>query len=174
MYLPKFRQIVGGKIPGKLIDPKTGLNYLGAFVQDFKGNFFKGDSITSKSKPLEFIPDEEIAKQALGFENIYVSPSSDDVRNGYMFRYFVKDLRSGKIVEVDKEVYSAQRKQNKLYRRTLKIQWYIVGNFEDETINGYIYPGIKSKNLDVIDQAETALPGITAQHLKDPAQFVRK
>lgn len=51
MYIPKIKQIVGGKIPGKLVDPKTGLRFAGKFVQDFKGNFFKGEKITSKSQP---------------------------------------------------------------------------------------------------------------------------
>jgi len=65
MYLPKVRQIVGGKIPGTLKDPETGLKFLGKFVRDYKGNFFKGDKITSQSKPLEFIPfTEEQAKRS--------------------------------------------------------------------------------------------------------------
>ena len=75
---------------------------------------------------------------------------------------------------MDKEKYLAQKKEGKLYRRTIKIEWYVTGNPEDEIINGYLYPGTKAKNQDVINQAEKILPGIGEQILKDPGQFVRK
>jgi len=70
--------------------------------------------------------------------------------------------------------YLQEKKDKKLYRRVIKIEWYVTGNPEDEIINGYLYPGTKSKNQDVIDQAEKILPGIGEQILKDPLQFVRK
>lgn len=174
MYIPKIKQIIGGKIPGKLIDPKTGLRFGGKFVQDFKGNFFKGEKITSKSQSLEFIPDEKAAEQALGLRTIHRSPSPADYNKGTFERFFVKDGRSGKIVEVDKDQYLIQKRSGKLYRRVLRLQWYITGNPEDEIIGGYLYPGTKAKNQDVINQAEKILPGIGEQILKDPGQFVRK
>ena len=40
-FIPKIKQIIGGKIPGILKDPKTGLTFNGPFVQDFLGNFLK-------------------------------------------------------------------------------------------------------------------------------------
>ena len=45
---------------------------------------------------------------------------------------------------------------------------------EDQIIGDYLYPGTKAKNQDVINKAEKILPGIGAQILKDPSQFVRK
>lgn len=173
-FIPKIKQIIGGKIPGILKDPKTGFKYLGPFVQDHLGNFFKGTKITEDSKPLDFIPETKEAEKQLGLINVYVRPSEKDYENGYLLRYFVKDGRSGIVVEVDKDAYLREKKESKLYRRTLKIQWYIKGNPEDEIINGYIYPGVKAKNQDVIDQAEKILPGIGEQTLKDTSQFVRK
>jgi len=173
-YIPKIKQIVGGKIPGFLKDPISGLKFNGAFVQDFAGNFFKGTKITKDSKPLEFVPNEQVAQQTLGLVNEYRTPSAKDYENGVFVRYFVKDGRSGVVVEVGKDQYLRERKANKLYRRTLKVQWYIKGNPEDEIINGYLYPGIKAKNQDVVDQADKELSGIKDTILKDPTQFVRK
>ena len=173
MYLPKSKQKKGGKPPGKLIDPKTGLAFLGKFVMDHLGNFFKGDKVTSKSEPLELVADEEADKK-LGFFNVQRKPSDKDYTKGSFDRYFAKDSRTGKIIELDKEGYLAQRKESKLYRRTIKIIWYVTGNPEDEIINGYLYPGTKAKNQDVINQAEKLIPGLGAQILKDPGQFVRK
>ena len=74
---------------------------------------------------------------------------------------------------MDKSQYLEQKKSGKLYRRVLRIQWYITGNPEDQTINGYLYPGTKKKNQDVINQAEKILPGIQDQVLTDSAQFVK-
>lgn len=174
MYIPKIKQIVGGKIPGKLVDPKTGLRFAGKFVQDFKGNFFKGEKITSKSQPLEFVPDQAAEEKSLGLKTSYRTPSAQDYAKGTFERFFVKDGPTGRIVEVDKTQYLEQKRSGKLYRRVLRIQWYITGNPEDEIINGYLYPGTKAKNQDVINQAEEVLPGIGEQILKDPSQFVVK
>jgi|TARA_A100001011_G_scaffold305753_1_gene320451 hypothetical protein len=173
MYIPKIKQIVGGKIPGKLIDIKTGLRFGGKFVQDFKGNFFKGEKITSKSETLKFVPDSKAEEETLGLRTVYRQPSSADYAKGTFDRFFVKDGPSGRVVEVDKSQYLEQKKSGKLYRRVLRIQWYITGNPEDQTINGYLYPGTKKKNQDVINQAEKILPGIQDQVLTDSAQFVK-
>jgi len=176
MYLPKVRQIVGGKIPGILKDPATGLKFNGKFVRDFLGNFFKGDKITSESKPLELVPftEEQAERSNSDFYSDFVTPNEAQYEKGAFPRYFVKDGRTGKIIEVDQDKYNTQKKENKLYRRVLRIEWYITGNPEDQIINGYLYPGTKAKNQDVINQAEKILPGIGEQILKDPGQFVRK
>lgn len=173
MYIPKIKQKIGGKIPGKLIDPKTGLKFNGKFVRDFLGNFFKGERITSKSEPLTFVPDAQAEEQALGFHTVFRVPSEKDYQKGTFDRFFVKDGPTGKIVEVDMQQYLEQKNSGKIYRRVLRIEWYVTGEPEDQTINGYLYPGTKRKNEDVINQAEKILPGIKDQILKDPAQFVR-
>ena len=176
MYLPKSKQKKGGKPEGKLIDPKTGLQFAGKFVMDFLGNFFKGDKITSKSEPLEFVPftAAEAGTSETSFVSVYNPPSEKDFAKGTYPRFFVKDARNSKIIELDKNRYDLMRREDKRYRKVLRIEWYITGNPEDEMINGYLYPGTKRKNQDVINQAEKILPGIGEQILKDPAQFVRK
>lgn len=173
-FIPKIKQIIGGKIPGILKDPISGLKYNGPFVQDFLGNFFKGTKITKDSKPLEFVPNEQLAQETLGLVNEYRTPSPKEYEKGEFIRYFVKDGRSGIVVEVGKDQYLRERRRNKLYRRTLKVLWYVTGEPEDQVINGYLYPGTKAKNQDVINQAEKELSGIGEQILKDPSQFVRK
>ena len=173
MYIPKSKQEIGGKLAGKLIDPKTGFKFLGKFIRDHLGNFFKGEKIDKNSQKLEFIPDNTEDKSS-GFYSIKPIPSDKDYAKGSLTRYFAKDSRTNKVVELNKELYLKQKKESKLYRRTIKIIWYITGNPEDELINGYIYPGTKAKNQDVVNQAEKLIPGLGAQILKDPGQFVRK
>ena len=57
-FLPKIKQKKNKK-KGKLIDPKTGLAFLGPFLLDHLGNFFKGKTLTKDSEPLVFDPDEK-------------------------------------------------------------------------------------------------------------------
>lgn len=173
MYIPKIKQSVGPKIAGFLKDKTTGLKFNGSFVKDYRGKFFKGTKITSESEELEFVPDGTSLSEDEFFKNVYRSPNSTDYGKGVFLRYFARDRRDGKIVELDKVNYLRIQKEKKIYRKTLKVEWYITGNPEDQLINGYVYPGTKAKNQDVAKQAEKELPGITSQHLYNYAQFVR-
>ena len=140
-------------------------------MRDFKGNFFKGKSVRPDSKPLEFVPDGKVSTDKL-FRNVTVSPTGADYTKGVFIRYFARDTRDGKVVELDKISYLKIQKEKKLYRKTLKIQWNIKGNPEDEVINNYLYPGVKAKNADVAKKAEKLLPGITSQQLNNYSKFV--
>ena len=115
-YLPKIKQKIGGKINGFLKDPSTGLKFAGSFIRDFKGNFFKGKSITSKSKPLEFVPEGSVSTDEI-FRNVQVNPTSLDYTKGSFIRYFARDTRDGKVVELDKISYLKIQKEKKLYRK---------------------------------------------------------
>ena len=50
-FLPKIKQKKNKK-KGKLIDPKTGLAFLGPFLLDHLGNFFKGKIYKSQVKEM--------------------------------------------------------------------------------------------------------------------------
>lgn len=175
-YLPKHKQKSTEEIGGILKDLLTGQVYNGPSIRDFLGNFYKGKQYKSDAEQLEFVPTwEEIESDSDGGVPIarsFETPSSTDYQKGTFTRYFVKEANSGKITEVNNKTFIALQKEGKFNRRVIKIVWYITGNPEDEIINGYLYPGTKAKNQDVINQAEKLLPGIGAQILKDPGQFV--
>jgi hypothetical protein len=177
-YLPKHKQAAKDKLKelgGSLLDPKTGLNFSGKFIQDYLGRFFKGDKLTRNSEPLEYAaPSHGEENNDTRFISQKVTPSSADYAKGVLKRFFCKDSRTNKIIEVEGEKYKLLKKESKLYRRVIRIEWYITGDPEDQIIGGYLYPGTKAKNQDVINKAEKILPGIGAQILKDPSQFVRK
>lgn len=174
MYIPKIKQVVGPKLAGFLKDKLTGQKFNGSFVKDYRGKFFKGNKVTDDAEELEFVPDGTSISTDEYFKNVYRSPSSQDYSKGTFIRYFARDRRDGKVVELDKVNYLRIQKEKKVYRKTLKIQWYVTGELEDQQINGYVYPGVKAQNNEVIRLAEKELPGIQTQHLKDPGQFVRK
>jgi len=196
-YLPKHKKASKEKLESlgtELFDKVTGLPYRGQFVQDFLGRAFKGSKLSASAEQLEVrYSDLRSDSQKYGkgarstgpnvangqlaaklFISEPVQPSPQDYEKGTFPRYFCKDARTGKIIEVGIDNYKALKSQSKLNRRTLKIEWYVTGNPEDEIINGYLHPGTKAKNLDVIAQAEKVLPGIGEQILKDPSQFVVK
>ena len=171
MYLPKtkFKKITGA---GKnIIDTVTGSPYTGPIVQDFLGNLLKGANPFTASNTLKNASEDTQPDD--NFKNHYPQPTSKDYERGIFLRYFAKDSRSGKIVELNKESYLKEKADNKLYRRAIKLEWYINGPAEDQVMGQYKYPGTRSKNQDVIKQAEKQLPGIGEQVLKNPIQFVK-
>ena len=177
-YLPKHKQKAKDKLGGILKDLKSGATYNGPFIKDFLGNFIKGNTYKAKAEPLQFVPTwTELESDSIEGVNVvrkFTEPSPADYQKGTFKRFFAKQANNGKITEIDGETYKALKKEGKLTIRVIQIEWYVTGNPEDEIIDGYLYPGTKAKNQDVIDQAEKLLPGIGDQILKDPSQFVRK
>ena len=174
-YLPKHKQVKGGKPDGQLVDAVTGVNYFGKFCSDHKGNYYKGDAVVPKAGKLILVGHDhggEEAKFGSDFIQHYPKPSPKDYIKGVLVRYFVKDVRNGKTYELNKQRYLHFKREGKSSVRILKLNWYITGNPEDQIIGQYVYPGLKAKNADVVKQAEKVIPGLGRKILKDKAQFV--
>lgn len=169
-YLPKIKEKKNKKL-GKLLD-LAGKLYLGASILDHLGNFFKGRKITKDSEPLLFVPDKPEEDKSKDIFNRYTSPSDKDYKKGNMKRYFVKDIPSNKVSELDKKSYLIQKKENKPYRKFYTIDWLVKGIIDDTEISGYSVEGIKSKNEKAIQSAEKALPGIS-NVLSNSSQFAK-
>ena len=170
-YLPETKK-KKGKLLGKLLDVASGAPFLGSFFQDHLGNFFKGKGMSDNPEPLLFQPDKKEEETDKKFFNRYLQPSDKDYQKGKLTRYFVKDIPSGKVAELDKNAYIKQKKENKPYRKFHKLDWLVSGLVEDTNIKGYDAEGIKSKNEKTILAAERALPGI-GNVLNDGAQFTQ-
>ena len=171
LYLPEHKKKKGKKLGGKLLDILSGALFLGAFFQNHLGQFFKGKGMTANPEPLLFVPDkpseEETDKK---FFNRYIKPSKKDYEKGDITRFFVKDIPSGKVAELDKKAYIRQQKENKPYRKFHKLNWKVTGSTDDIEIKGYSAKGTKSINQQTILEAEIALPGI-GNILNDASQF---
>jgi len=171
LYLPESKK-KKGKLLGKLLDLATGAAFLGSFFQDHLGNFFKGKGMTDNPEPLLFQPDKKEEETDNKFFNRYLKPSDKDYKKGKLTRFFVKDIPSGKVAELDKNAYIKQKNENKPYRKFHKLDWLVSGLVENTKIKGYDAEGIKSKNEKTILAAERALPGI-GNILNDGAQFTQ-
>ena len=92
-----------------------------------------------------------------------------DILNGYVSRYFVRNVSTKVVTEVDKKQYEAF-KLNALHE-TLELQWNISGfaNNIISTDNRIIY-GTKHKNSVTIQFYEKRLPGLQ-RILRDPLEY---
>jgi len=99
----------------------------------------------------------------------YPKPTEEDYQTGFLRRYFLQDVRSAEIKEIDAATYKSIG--DKAYFRRVKLEWNLNGPSEDQIVNGYKYPGAIARNRDVVVQAEETIPGIT-DFLSDLKQYV--
>ena len=104
----------------------------------------------------------------------YPQPSEQDYTKGTLERYFARENSTGLIKEINQETFnSLTSKENKYFYpnyTVIKLLWRITGSFSDRTVNNYRVPGIKTLNLQTIQNTEKILPGISG-YLKDPLEF---
>jgi uncharacterized membrane protein len=92
-----------------------------------------------------------------------------DISNGYVTRYFVRNVSTRMVTEIDKKQYEAF-KNNVLYEK-LELQWNISGFANDivSTDNKIIY-GTKHKNSVIIEFYNRKLPGLS-RLLSNPLEY---
>jgi hypothetical protein len=113
-------------------------------------------------------------KNTLPVPLYYPQPSEQDYAKGILDRYFARENSTGIIKEINQVTFnSLSSKENKYFYpnyTVIKLMWRITGPFSDRTINNYRVPGIKTLNLQTIQQTEKILPGIS-NYLKNPLEF---
>lgn len=92
-----------------------------------------------------------------------------DINNGYVTRYFVRNVSTKVVTEIDKKQYEAY-KNNALYER-LELLWLISGFANDKlsTDNKIIY-GTKHQNSVTVQFYEKRLPGLN-RILPNPLEY---
>lgn len=92
-----------------------------------------------------------------------------DINNGYVMRYFVRNVSTKIVTEIDKKQYEAF-KNNVLYEK-LELQWRIAGFANNilATDNNIIY-GTKHSNTVTTQFYEKRLPGLQ-RILRDPLEY---
>ena len=92
-----------------------------------------------------------------------------DISNGYVTRYFVRNVSTRMVTEIDKKQYEAF-KNNVLYER-IEFPWVITGLANDQlsTDNKIIY-GTKHKNTVTTQFYNKRLPGLD-RVLRNPLEY---
>lgn len=92
-----------------------------------------------------------------------ITISKNDIRNGYITRYFIKKINSETIIEINQTQYNAwlQDVIEKKMHVAITLTWYISGNIEDITSGIVAIPGVISKNQKQVAYASKTLPGLS-------------
>lgn len=183
MYLPKSQYVkntttssllkdtAGNNVPpGTTITTSFGTSLSVPSLADLAAGNFKNSKVLTPNHPnLSELLDWDILKHKKDTV-YYPTPTEEDYLNGYLDRYFIRDRRTQRIIEVDKKGYTKAKARKSFKRITLK--WVLKGPAEDQIIGKYLYPGAESQNKNIVDQAEEHLKGLR-EYIKDYKQFVK-
>jgi len=159
-----------------------GTKYVGLYHKYTTGEVYTGavwNSATSK----QLVPYKEIPASKISYTNAvkrsnkqikteYKTPNthipnitSNDRKNGFCYRYFMKKVNQQIILEIDETQYKewfSKKIDPNLYT-AVKVTWYISGNIQNERIDNVVKKGVITKNLEVLQKAEKEMPGISAK-----------
>jgi len=176
MFLPKSKYkgpftATGGD--NELLVKDTLQPYRGKYIVTYKNQYFEGETPQEAKKELIFKKDyEQSLKQDNNLRPLVAfneGPSESDYKNKKYTRYFVKDLRKGKILEVNLKEFNTA-KEYPAYS-VLQLVWDLSKPADDTMYRGYLYIGSATKNQNTINESEKVMKGIK-NYLKDPKEFV--
>jgi len=95
--------------------------------------------------------------------------TQDNLRDGYLYRYFSKIANQNSVVEINKYDYD-QLKDNPRFV-TAKIKWKIVGPIETtKTFSGAINYGVRELNRRAIEREDLTFGGLKG-YIRDYIQY---
>ena len=169
MYLPKSKYKKAKHTAGDeyvfLSDQKP---YTGFYFETYENRFFTGKDPSSKSVELVSSRGDE-PPVSIKFTPDTITPTSDDRIRGSYIRYFLKDTRTSRIIEVQKTKY--YELTEKTYIHGTSLTWILKGPAENITVKGYTYEGAINKNIKSVINKENILPGLK-DYIKDYKEFV--
>jgi|TARA_B110000483_G_C18040760_1_gene482493 hypothetical protein len=165
MYLPKskykgpFTAADGAK---KVLVLDTKEVYKGKYFVTYKDELFEGRFPKEAGRKLIFqdtlLKKEEEKNTPLKPIPSLVIPVEADYENKKFKRYFSKDRRSGKIVELSLKEFKKVKKYPSY--KCIELEWWIEGPVEDTSYNGYIYKGAATRNLETLNSYSKDFFGI--------------
>jgi len=170
MYIPKSKYKVKST-PGREFEDSKGNTYVGSVITLYTGKSYAGTSPSDLGKELFALYTFRNKLEATDIELMqeYPKPTERDYTAGTYVRYFLIDRRDSKIYEVGKTKYANLKSSNFVNRAS--VNWNLTGPVEDTKVGDYIYPGTGTKNQQIIDQLERAVPGF--KDFLSAEQFVR-
>lgn len=160
-FLPAFKYLKGKFASrGQFLLP-NGQPYEGAYHQLYNGETYTG-SVPSKDAIRIFKDDSEphlpLPEYADKLVSEPVYPQPEDYDKGYFLRYFIKDTRNGKIIEVKKE--TSRKKLEQKYLKGITVKWILEKPVRDIFNQGYLYKGAATRNKENTQKANLELKGL--------------
>ena len=147
MWLPVFKYLLKFAKLGMFAFKGTGQEYQGPYVETNTGKLYAGESPTDTGLELISVDNNDIifnGKKTIPFESETVLPTPEDYNRGFMFRYFLKNFTTGKIIEVKKVNYTKLIK--KKYYKGDVLKWILTKPAKDIFNQGYLYKGAITRN----------------------------
>jgi hypothetical protein len=176
MYLPKSKYngpftATGGE--NELLVKENLKPFRGKYIVTYKNQYFEGESPQLAKRELVLKKDYEKSltkdNETRPIKATIAGPTENDYKNKIYTRYFIKDLRKGKIVEVNDKEFNVSSKLPS--HSSIELEWDLSVPADDTYYNGYLYIGSASRNAETVLNAENLMRGIKDK-LKDPKQFV--
>lgn len=160
-WLPAFKFVKGLLAQeGQFLLP-SGQPYIGSYHKLYNGETYTG-SVPSKNSVQIFEDDSEPHLPQNNYEDKLVSenahPDPNDYERGFFNRYFIKDTRGGKIIEVKKSTFDEKSKEKYLLSTTLK--WILQKPVKDIFNQGFLFKGAATRNKENTQKASLEMPGI--------------
>ena len=176
MFLPKSKykgpfSATNGE--NQLLIKETLKPYTGKYIVTYKNQYFEGETPQTANRELILKSAYEKEQENKNKKSLptqkHIVPKEADYKNKKYIRYFCKDKRSGRIIEINKSDFNDSKKLPSII--ITSIEWWIEGPVENTKYNGYTYFGAKNRNLNAVEEAEKTMRGIK-NYLKDLSQFV--
>lgn len=173
MWVPKMKFLAGLFARLGQFRLPNGSFYEGPMHKDELGRFKTGEFPSEDSVEIIEDPDEitdEQIQELEFFSSIENLPTPEDYKTGFMNRYFLKNTISNKIIEVDKNFYTQDRRSKELYIQKLIIKWVISKPVKDIFNQGYVFEGAATRNQKAVMKANLEMKGI-ANYIVNYSQF---
>jgi len=139
----------------------NGEPYEGSYHKLYNGETYTG-SAPSKDAIRIFQDDSEPHIPLPEYEDKIVSepvfPEPEDYKKGFFLRYFIKDTRNGKIIEVNKQ--TSQKKLEEKYFQGISLKWILDKPVKDIFNQGYLYKGAATRNKENTTKASLEMKGL--------------
>lgn len=171
MWLPAFKYVKGLLAQRGQFTLPNGKPYEGPYHKLYTGETFTGDVPSVDSKRI-FEDDSEPHLSEPTYEEMLVSepvfPNVEDYDKGFFLRYFIKDNRNGKIIEVKKDTWS--KKLVEKYLSGVTVKWILDKPVKDIFSQGYLYKGAESRNKENTLKASLEMKGL-AEYITEYDKF---
>jgi len=177
MFLPRSKYkgpftATGGE--QELLVKSTLKPYRGKYIVTYKGQYFSGSTPQEAKDELilksSYEEKEKNKNNHIIESETFIEPTESDYKKSTYTRYFAKDLRSLKIIEITKPEFIRVGKLPA--HSVVSLDWYLKGPAENTKYRGYMYYGAKSRNAKAVLEAEKTIDGLS-NYLKDLGQFVK-
>ena len=165
MYLPKskykgpFTAADGAK---KVLVLDTKEIYKGKYFVTYKDELYEGRFPKEAGRQLIFesvlLKKEKESSRELKPQPSLVIPTEKDYESKKFKRYFSRDKRSGKIIELNRKEFNNLKKYPSYMG--LELEGWIEGPVKDTLYNNYLYKGAATRNRETINKHKKAFKGI--------------